>query len=366
MVDKQITFPTSFSELTNDWLSQISISHFPSKIISFSEGDKIAEGFTGEVVRIIPKYETEKEENPQTLIIKFATSNPGINQLLTNTKGYLKEIELYKVLYKYEDFLHVPKVYYSAINKENSKYIMILEDLSNRKMEKGNQVKPIDFAFSCRIVDYFAKLHSIFWDKPEVFQNLQWIKDYSFVDYLRDLTIKMFETRKENFLKRNEQRLEQKTIDIIKTMDIKELYEKTSGHRKSNVTLLHGDTQPTNLLYNEKEMAMIDWQYSSFGVGCKDLIIFLGIWINETTLTREEVKGIKDRYYNKLIENGVSDYKREIFEEDWSNLLKITLANIASVSTEENIGDDQEKKKRYQEYLDCAEKRFICFYQNNS
>ena len=53
-----------------------------------------------------------------------------------------------------------------------------------------------------------------------------------------------------------------------------------------------------------------------------------------------------------------------MYDEDWKNSMLVTLANIASVSTEENIGDDIEKKKKYQEYLDTAERRFIKFFEN--
>ena len=351
------TFPITYTEVTLEWLNSV----LPFKIKSYTEGEKVSPGFTGEVIRLIPEYENPSTSNPKSFILKFATSNPGINKLLTDTRGYLKEIELYKVLSSHSDKLHCPKVYYSAISSDNSKYIMIMEDLNSRQMTRGDQSKPIDLQFAFKLIELFANIHSLFWDTTEKYPSLKFINEHSFVDYLKDLTITMFTNRKDSFITRNKHRLSQKTIDYITSMDIKDLYAKTLS-RKNNISLLHGDPQPTNLMFNSNEMTMIDWQYASYGISVKDIIIFLGIWMEEST--KEDLKKIKERYYEKLLENGVKGYSKEMYDEDWKNSMFVTLANIASVSTEENIGDDIEKKKRYQEYLDTAERRYIKFFEN--
>lgn len=351
------TFPITYKELTVEWLNTV----LPFGIKSFKEGEKITPGFTGEVVRIIPEYKNPSPLFPQSFILKFATSNPGINKLLTDTRGYLKEIKLYKAFSEYWVLLNTPRIYFSAISKDNSKYIMIMEDLCLHQLERGDQSKPIDLEFAFKIIDYFATFHSLYWNPGHNYQSLEFINEHSFVDYLKDLTITMFTNRKNSFITRNKNRLSQKTIDYLTSMDIKDLYSKTLS-RKDNISLLHGDPQPTNLMFNSSLMTMIDWQYASFGISVKDIIIFLGIWMEDTT--KDDLCKIKERYYTKLIEGGVKGYTKEMYDEDWKNSLLVTLANIASVSTEENIGDDIEKKKRYQEYLDTAERRYIKFFEN--
>jgi thiamine kinase-like enzyme len=129
---------------------------------------------------------------------------------------------------------------------------------------------------------------------------------------------------------------------------------------------LHGDPQCNNLFLNENKdgMVMIDWQYINIGLGLKDVILFIGIMIDENNIKTEEIMELKNLYFDSLIKNGVKNYNREKFDEDWKNLTMICLCNIISASAEENIGDDEEKKNKYNKHIFTAEKRFITFIQN--
>ena len=109
---------------------------------------------------------------------------------------------------------------------------------------------------------------------------------------------------------------------------------------------------------------MIDWQYINIGIGLKDVILFIGIMLDENNIKEENIMELKNLYFKKLIENGVKSYNRERFDEDWKNLTMVCLCNIISASAEENIGDDEEKRKKYNKHIFIAEKRFIAFIQN--
>ena len=117
-------------------------------------------------------------------------------------------------------------------------------------------------------------------------------------------------------------------------------------------------------MVNEEKniMAMIDWQYINIGLGLKDVILFIGISLDENSIKKEDIIDLKNLYYNILVNKGIQ-YDKKAFEEDWKNICLISLCNIVSASAEENIGDDEEKKKKYGEHIMRSEKRFINFIQ---
>ncbi len=103
-----MSFPSNFSEITVEYLNKVLEPIFNSKIISFTQGSPIEPGFTGEIIRIIPEYENKSENNlPKCFIIKFQTSNKGINKFMTKIKGYEKEQKIYEILKPYEKELNL-------------------------------------------------------------------------------------------------------------------------------------------------------------------------------------------------------------------------------------------------------------------
>ena len=355
--------PNSFSEITTDYLNEILSKELSSKILSFSEGEKIEEGYTGEINRIIPKYEKEINSLPKSLIIKLATKNEGINKLLTETKGYEKEIKLYSIFSKNTN-LNLPKIYFSKISEDKSKFILIMEDLKNRNFKQIKLEEGFDINFSYKIIDFYSKLQSQFWN-IEKHSELKFMEEYNFALYLKDLTIANFDNRKENFIKEKKNLLNEETIDLIRKIDIKKLYELTNPTNQTNLTLLHGDSQLSNLFYNNENIIMIDWQYSSIGIGLKDVIIMLGISL-EGKYNKDDIEKLKNNYYNQLINFGIQNYSFNEFNLDWKNCLLLSFCNIISAFNEENIGDDIEKKNKYFNYLNVSSRRFINFIQNQN
>ena len=202
-----------------------------------------------------------------------------------------------------------------------------MEDLNERGLIKATNEKPFDLKISKLIIDYFSKFQSYFWGL-EKHKNIEWINNYNFGEYMKEFTIKNFDNKKYYFIQNNKNQLTENTIDIIKNIKIEDLFELINpfnNRNKDNTTLLHGD---------------------------------------ENNIKKEDIKELKDYYFDKLIKNGINSYSRERFDEDWKNLCMICLCNIIAASAEENIGDDEEKKKKYSEHILKAEKRFISFIQN--
>ena len=357
------SFPKNYSEITLEYLNKVLEPKFNSKIISFKKGEEIDPGFTGEVCKIIPEFKEKNENLPKCLVLKFQTENQGIRNFMTKIKGYEKEIKIYEILNSIKE-LNTPKIFHSEINKEGNQYILIMEDLNERGLFRIDKVNPFDLKTLKLIVKYFAELHSYFWGKEKQ-EKIEWIKNYNFGEYMKEFTIQNFDKKKSYFISNNKNKLNDFLINTIKNIKITELYEKInpdSENNKNRTTLLHGDTQHGNLMINsdKDKMAMIDWQYINIGLGLKDIVLFIGIALDENNIKENDIQELKDLYINCLKEKGI-DYDKKIFEKDWKNICLISLCNIISASAEENIGNDEQKRKKYGDHLAISENRFITF-----
>ena len=356
-------FPKNYSEITLEYLNKVLEPKFNSKLISFKKGEEINPGFTGEVYKIIPEFGEKNENLPKSLVIKFQTENPNIRNFMAKIKGYDKEIKIYEILNSIKE-LNTPKIFHSEINKEGTHYLLIMEDLNEKGLFRLEKEKPFDIKSLKLFVKYFADLHSHFWGKENQ-GKIEWIKNYNFGEYMKEFTIQNFDKKKSYFISNNKNKLNDFLINTIKNIKISELYETInpdSENNKNRITLLHGDTQQGNLLINKHKdkMAMIDWQYINIGLGLKDIVLFIGISLDEKNIKESDIQELKDLYINCLKEKGIN-YDTKIFEEDWKNICLISLCNIISASAEENIGNDEQKRKEYGDYLIISENRFITF-----
>ena len=187
-------FPKNFSELTLDFLNSVLEKEFNSRIKSFTKGKELEPGFTGKVHRISLVFTEEKDNLPKSLIIKFQTSNSGVNAFMTKIKGYEKKLKIYKIISNIIE-LNLPKIYYTQINEEGSKYIMVMEDLEERGSVKPDREKPYDVKIFKLIAEYFSKLQSNFWSK-ESQKDIEWIKNNNFGEYMKEFTTYNFDKKR--------------------------------------------------------------------------------------------------------------------------------------------------------------------------
>ena len=194
---------------------------------------------------------------------------------------------------------------------------MIMEDLNERGLLRPNSEKPFNMKILKLIVEYFSKIQSNFWG-PEKQKDIEWIKNNNFGEYMEEFTLNNFDNKKNFFIANNKDKLTKETIEMIRNIKIEELLDLISpsnDRNKNNTTLLHGDPQCGNLFLskNEDKMVMIDWQYINIGLGLKDVILFIGIMLDENNIKKEDIMELKELYYKSLVKNGVNKYSRETF-----------------------------------------------------
>ena len=187
-----------------------------------------------------------------------------------------------------------------------------IDTVQKRILEISNKEKPFDINILKLIVEYFAELHSNFFG-VENQKNIEWIKNNNFGEYIKEFTIQNFDKKKSYFISNNKKILTENIINIIKKINILELFEKinpNSEKNKNRTTLLHGDTQGGNLMINSEKnrMTMIDWQYINIGLGLKDIILFIGISLDEKNIKENDIQELKQYYYD-LTSTNKGSYK---------------------------------------------------------
>ena len=131
-------------------------------------------GITGNLVRLTLSYDQDEDNAPRSLIAKFATTDPASQEILfTITCHYEREIRFYeKVASRVR--LKTPRCYYSDINIEARRYILLLEDMA--------PVQSGDMAVGCTIeqaelaIREIAGFHATWWDSPE-FKKMTWMPE---------------------------------------------------------------------------------------------------------------------------------------------------------------------------------------------
>lgn len=112
----------------------------------------------------------------------------------------------------------------------------------------------------------------------------------------------------------------EKLHEKLKNFDIDKYYNKVYS-RKSNKTLIHGDTHINNMLFGDDvDVIFVDWQIINYEIGTRDLIYFLVFSCNED-LVSQNFWDFKKFYYQTLLKNSnesssLFNYSWELFEED--------------------------------------------------
>ena len=163
-------------------------------------------------------------------------------------------------------------------------------------------------------------------------------------------------------------------ISAVESFDVQG-YLDSSAEKKENLTLIHGDTNLNNVLFDSKNgsLVLIDYQKSCYSNATKDIVLFIGLSLHPH-LIPQNLKVLKDFYFDNLKKNaplGSSldlSYSRESFELDWIDSVKFGFLSYAvglslHSSQKPNENDNPKSVKRYQ--LSCIiQKRFIALVQS--
>ncbi len=273
---------------------------------------KLKGGFISDVVAV----HIETRDASLNCVLKLENKEPTfLSRMATELDLYEREYYFYESLSAYVP-LQLPKFHGLVKDRAFRNVGVLMENLAARKgFRAGLDLNAEPIEVSLRIVDRIATLHARFWNKdlqtrfsgikrhndPRV--RLQW---FEFVQSRWPL----FHQRWQRTLSADQlalgEDIAQRFADIQQAM--------STGH----LTLCHGDVKSANIFYRpgDNEPYFIDWQYVCEGKGVQDLVFFLVESFDKDTMDRHR-NLLKEYYFVKLHEHGVTDYDRVDFERDF-------------------------------------------------
>lgn len=303
------TIPKGPEDLTAEWLtytlretgaiSQSSVKSFETAALG---GEK---GITGNLVRLALLYDTDEESAPRTLIAKFATDDPASQEVLfTVTFHYEREIRFYERITARVK-LRTPRCYYSAIDVEARKYILLLEDMApiqSGDLTVGCSPKQAELA-----IREIAGFHATWWENPEL-DEMTWMPQFGQAQ-IRQLS-DQYQRAWRPFCERMGQRLPDQMLEIGDRLG-RNFGSVWSYMQERPRTMVHSDYQVENLFFTPPEsgtgLVVADWQLLMFGRGVFDVAYLLGGNLDPKVRAEEEMK-LLGIYHEILLENGVRGY----------------------------------------------------------
>jgi|688.fasta_scaffold34966_4 beta-phosphoglucomutase-like phosphatase (HAD superfamily)/choline kinase len=234
------------------------------------------------------------------------------------------DLELYsREYYFYQYISHLVPVktpkFYGLICDDNNKNIgLLLENINDSEHRLNLNLNNENIDVSLRVIESLAKMHSMFWGKT--------IREFL---SLRKNNDSLFNPFWSNFIKSKWPTFKDKWRGLLTNDQFKiaeHIFKNFSSIQQrlsdKNLTFCHGDVKSANIFYkingDTYDPVFIDWQYIILGKGVQDLVFFM-IESFDTHKMKLYKALFKEYYYVKLIQNGIVNYSRDEYDEDFTN-----------------------------------------------
>jgi hypothetical protein len=311
-----VPIPRNQTDLTPEWFS--TILNTPVKTVKLQplgETDSVS----GFIYRANLTYKTKQHDNPKSLIIK--TPHPKATRPPILTTLYKRELNFYKTLAP-KMKLKIPQAFYSDIDNESDKYILVLEDFPHHTPGKNSPGATLQQTNI--ILEQMAKLHANWWQSPE-------LANYKFLGSLEEFITRYtreIPKRLPLFLKRFESEIPSDDLPIFKALPSK-FSAIASPLLGAPQTLIHHDLSLKNTLIREDssgvDVVLIDWQLAYWNTGVRDVSFFIGISVAPDVRSKCEVEFLR-YYWERLRLEGIVGYS---FEELWGHYRRAVVCDLA-------------------------------------
>ena len=320
--------PETTKNITVLWLNEVLHENGflgSANIVSLKrEPMGVGAGFMSDMAKLTLSFDRDTQHLPKTMIAKLLPSYPSARELAIRLNYFEREIRFYTELAP-ESPIRTPELIYGAMDSENKRYVMIMEDCSY--CTPADQQQGLTYEQTKIVVSKMADFHARWWD-DENLDSLQWMPTQknqvtANIDMMRaswDACAKIEEFRKalpeggwEAGLKICEQR-----PWLVKSIP------------GDKLTIIHSDLRADNIFFDwdtpDNPLILFDWSSAVVGHGVTELPHLLASSL-ATELRRQVEKDIVKLYYEHLLARGVSSYT---FDECWTDYLRGFLIKIGA------------------------------------
>jgi len=227
-------------------------------------------------------------------------------------------------------------------NEKNETIGIILENLFKKGYQINLNLNQESIDIPLKIVDQMANMHAQFWgtDLKTQFPDLKTTTDPIFTPFLPNFIKErsdLFKNRWKSTITDKQMTLYDKAIESF--VDIQARFS-----QGSQLTFIHGDIKSPNIFYDsENNPFFIDWQHCGIGKGVQDLLFFI-IESFDISQIPCVYPLLKEYYYKKLVDYGITEYSIDEYERDlYDSLCYIPLFTsvwFGTVPQEELIDKD--------------------------
>lgn len=299
------TVPFRPEDITTEWLSEA----VGAKVTGFeSEQIGIGVGLLGRLYRL-----TLQGDGPASVIAKCPTTDEGARMhVIEPLNFYEKEVRFYEELAN-ETPIRTPSVYFAHFDPESRDFLLLLEDLSSRRIE--DQIAGCRSADALIAIDAIAEHHAHFWESKRL-EELPWLLKLSDPPYPQVIAgmYKQAWPRAQEVLGDSLPEAYQEYGDRF--ADLVEWF--CDELTQPPVTFVHGDYRLDNFFFGngDKSIVIVDWQIGFRGRAGYDLGYF-----TSQSLTTDERRGCEEALMSSYLEaitaKGV-DYPADMLRSDYA------------------------------------------------
>ncbi len=349
----QIDFalPSDISELTPDYLTTAlrSAGHLANGSVSSVDASPVGAGigFVGQLARLKLTYEGERGALPDVMIAKFPIADPMAKYIAQAYGFYRTEAECYRKAATVGLGVPTPAVFLSAVSDDDAATLILMEDLADARM--ADQVAGANLADAQAVIDVGAQLHATWWESPHL-DELTWLRPLNNPAYMAvgAQYVQSWPAFAEMFASAPAAALE--VAERIGSQ-LPETYDWVMANRPT--TLAHTDFRLDNFFFGRADapVTVIDWQLSCRSMGVADIGYFI-VQSLTTEMRREHGESLLRRWFDGLVDRGVTGYSWEDAQADFHESVMVQLSiPVISAANLDPAND------RGRQLLDCLATR---------
>lgn len=256
---------------------------------------------------------------PPSVVLKLPHTGAESRHLAGAFRFYEREVRFYEEGADRSP-LRTPARYASAYDEGSGDFVLVIEDLGDRRVYDQLEGCPPDAA--ARTVRALGSHHAAWWESPDLARP--WVmrvadppNPQALVPALRQ-SWPIIEGRFASVLRgpvfETARRMPEVTVALMERLS------------EPPLTLLHGDPRLDNLFFSDDVegddgVAFVDWQITGSGRGPYDVAYFLSQSL-VPRVRKETERDLLAAYYQALLDGGVEGYS---FEDCWEDYRLATL-----------------------------------------
>ncbi|HEX6662481.1 MAG TPA: phosphotransferase [Gaiellaceae bacterium] len=327
----ELPVPEALADVTPEWLTAAltEAAVLRGGRVAAAHSEQIGQlyGFTGVIGRVRLRYEDSTVDAPPSLIAKLPMARvaaSGYHALQERDAGrrlrYFERCAREVAFYQRIGAAFAPDHYYSAVDDESRRVVLLLEDVSGGR--QGDVLRGCSVDDAARMIDALAPFHALWWGEPAGTRGFPaWDDDPR--------------TRQKRYAARIDSVLATPgPQDVLRILDRlrSRLGAVTEMLNLRGQTLIHGDLHLDNVVFagdrGGRPFTALDWQTASVGPPAWDLALFLtgSLSVDDRRAAEDELLG---HYVKLLATRGVRGYGASDLRLEYRLALLVLLAGTA-------------------------------------